>query len=347
MKILFTGGGTAGHIFPILALIEKAKAKGIDYLYVGSNGMEAKIAHQNRLNFQSIPVGKWRHYWDWRNLTDVFKTLSGLVKAYFILKKYQPDVVFAKGGYVTFPVLYWVRKMRLPLIIHESDIVPGKANIWAAKFARKICVGFPIENYDQLPKEKLVYTGIPIKENDKAFIKPTQRPLLLITGGSLGSQRINKLINEIKLRLTEKYEVFHQIGENNLKDEEPISNYHAFAFRDDLSSIIKSADLIISRAGATTLAEIAYYAKPAIVIPYPFASHQHQEKNARFLSGKQAIELLDEEGLDSETLFNKIDYILSDNEARERLSSNIKNFSKLGSADQILELMEQDEKNTD
>lgn len=341
MKILLTGGGTAGHIFPIIAVIKEIEIEGIDYLYVGSSGMEEKIAHDNKIRFRKIPVGKWRNYFDIKNIFDLFKTFFGLVSAYFLLRKYAPDVVFAKGGYVTFPILYWVKKMRIPLVIHESDVVPGRANRWAANFAQKICVGFPINYYHDFTNDKLVYTGIPVRDiNTEHNTETHSKPIILITGGSLGAIKINQEIYKIKTKLVEKYEIYHQIGEKNLdKNLNNSTSYHQFGFNKNILEIMEKADLIITRAGATTLAEIASLAKPAIIIPYPFAANDHQFKNAEIFKAADAIELINEKDLTGSLLVEKIDHILSSKERRSKLASNIKQFAKPNAAAEVLKIL--------
>lgn len=341
MKILLTGGGTAGHIYPIVAVIEQIKKRQIDYLYVGSNGLEKTIAHSNRLNFQSLPVGKWRGYFDFRNFLDLFKTFFGLIKAYFIIKKFCPDIVFAKGGFVTFPVLFWVKKMRIPLIIHESDSIPGRANQWAGSFAKKICVGFPVTVYKDFFNEKLVYTGIPLRE---AFLnketKTGARQAILITGGSLGSRKINEELLKIMPILTQKYEIYHQLGEQNLLQSEFANeHYHTFGFADNLAEIMSKADLVISRSGATTLSEIAILAKPAILIPYPYAAHDHQKANAKIFSESNAAIVVEEKELSENILLEKINRIMTDSQTRKTLVENVRKFAKPQAAREILEII--------
>lgn len=340
MKILLTGGGTAGHIFPIIAIIEKIRKQGIDYLYVGSAGMEAKIAKANQFNFKQIPVGKWRNYFDLRNITDLFKTFFGLILGYFLLKKYRPDVVFAKGGYVTFPVLYWVKKMHIPLVIHESDVVPGRANSWAGSFAKKICVGFPLNNYHNFFNDKLIYTGTPTRS---VFFEKKQnlnlKPIILVTGGSQGAKKINEEIIKIKPQLLGKYEIYHQVGETNDDKNQNENSYHQFGFNENLAELMAKADLIIARAGATTLAEIAALAKPAIIIPYPFAAHNHQLENAKLYKNAEAIELINEKELDSDLLLKKIDLLMSNKELRQKLADNLNKFAKPNSAEEVLRIL--------
>jgi len=349
MKIMLTGGGTAGHIYPIVALIEKIKKQNLDYLFVGSSGLESKIAQQNNLNFKNIPVGKWRHYFDFKNFTDIFQTFFGLISAYFLLKKYKPNVVFAKGGYVTFPILFWVRIMRIPLVIHESDMVPGRANIWASKFAQKICTGFPInENYKVFQFDKIVYTGIPVREIFSNLEKKvSSKPVIVVTGGSQGSKKINEKIQEIKSELEKDYEIYNQLGDQNLVRKDETYSYHQFGFEENLPEIMNKADLIIARAGATTLAEIAALAKPAIIIPYPFASMNHQKKNAEYLSKNHAIILLEENNLSNDILIRKIKEILTQNDLSKKLSENINKFACPDAAEEILKFIisEANEKN--
>lgn len=345
-KIILTGGGTVGHISPIIALIEVLKKNSrIDYLYVGSrNGPEKEIAQKNQIKFKGIFVGKRRNYLSFANVSDLFKILLGIISTYFLMVRFKPDVVFAKGGYVTFPVLYWTRHFHIPLVIHESDVKIGKANSWAAQFAQKICVGFPVQYYeDNKQKDKLIYTGIPIDR--KFFLKEelkNERPNLLITGGSQGSQRINDLISEIAPELVENYEVYHLCGEKNFKEIESkytSKHYHLIDYTFQMDQLMKKADLIVSRAGANTLAEISALGKTAILVPLPTAQFDHQNLNAKIYADKNAAVLVSEKNLTASSLLSIIKRLLEDDKFRLLIGHHAKEFATENATQDIIDIL--------
>lgn len=345
MKILLTSGGTFGHIYPIISVAQELKQKGAQLLFVGSvTGLEKDIAKENKIDFKGVHAGKWRNYFSFENFTDLFKTLFGIIEAYTVVKKFAPDVIFAKGGYVTFPVLLWAKRWHIPTIIHESDAIPGKANRWAAKFATKICVGFPEENYKDLPQDKLIYTGTPVRNIVLSQYNVSHdKPTLLITGGSQGSQNINKLVQEILPELLKKYEIYHLVGEKNLQDypheEEDDEYYHLMGFSNNIISLIEKADLIISRSGANTLAEIASLTKPVILIPYTAAAGNHQAANAKVFEDKGAALVLQESSLTADRLLENINSLMASSDSRTLMSTNIHQFAKPDAAQAIAQIL--------
>lgn len=354
-KIILTGGGTAGHISPIVALIEILKKNSrINYLYVGSrSGQEKEIAKEKEIKFYGIFVGKRRNYISFSNILDLFKTLIGLIQSYFLLKNFKPDVIFAKGGYVTFPILFWAKRFNIPVVIHESDLKMGRANLWASHFARKICLGFPLNYYEEkLPMQKMVYTGIPISRDFiiNSDVK-NERPHLLVTGGSQGSQKINEIILEIARELINKYEVFHLCGQKNYEelkskisdehknDKFSAENYHLIDFSSEMPRLMSEADLIISRAGASTLAEISALGKAAILIPLPSAHLDHQTKNAQIYADKNAAVLLSEKGLTASSLLSIINNLMEDSNLRNLIAHHAKEFAVENSAQEIIDIL--------
>lgn len=345
-KILLTGGGTVGHIAPILALIEILKTNSrVEYLYVGSRqGPEKEMAQKNNIKFQGIFVGKRRNYFSFSNIIDVFKMGLGLISAYFIIINFRPDVVFAKGGYVTFPILYWTRHFKIPLVIHESDVKFGRANLWASRFANTICVGFPVQYYQEnLPKEKLLYTGIPI---DRKFFEvlpiKNERPHLLVTGGSQGSKQINDLILEIAPELVKDYEVFHICGQRNfdaLKSRFSNEHYHLIDYTLEMPKLMRQADLIISRSGANTLAEISALGQASILIPLASASLDHQNVNAKIYAQKNAAVQLSEKNLTASSLQSIIKHLFEDDEFRRLIGHHAREFATENATTDIVELL--------
>lgn len=347
LKIILTGGGTAGHIWPIVSVIDELKkSPENDVLYVGSsNGPEKEIASNAQIPFRGLLVGKWRGYFSLSNILDLGKTFIGLIQAYFLLNGFKPDLIFAKGGYVTFPVLYWAKKFHLPLVIHESDVIPGKANRWAANFAQKICVGYPTQYYKEFPIEKMSYTGTPIQKD--FFIdhsKASSIPTILITGGSQGSMKINQILGQILPDLLESYEIYHLTGDKNFVDivkQNNVTNshYHPIGFTSDMAKIMSNSDLIVTRAGANTLAEISALKKASILIPYPGASSDHQTANANVYKENGAAQVLKEIDLTSESLLNTINRLMPDAPARNQMGVNAHKLAKLAAAQDIAKII--------
>lgn len=345
MKIILTGGGTAGHIWPIVAISEiLLKNKRLDILYVGSfNGPERKIASDYNIPYKRLITGKRRDYTSFSNFIDGIKIVIGLIQAYYLIKIYKPNLIFSKGGYVSFPLVYWAKKLKIPLITHESDIIMGKANAFANSFARKICLGFPLQYYKDIPLDKAIYTGIPVRKEFFAGM-PIERdkPTLLITGGSQGSQKINEVMSEILLELLKKYEVYHLCGENNITNlDNKISNdnYHLMAFTNDMAKLMRNADLIISRAGATTLAEISALGKPSILIPLPSAHADHQSVNAKIYADNNAAVTLKEKSLTSSSLLSIINQLMEDKNMLKIIGNHARQFARPDSASEIVDII--------
>lgn len=348
LKILLTGGGTAGHIWPIIAISESLMTnKRTQILYVGSHsGPEGEIANRFGVPFRSIQVGKWRPYISFSNLWDLFKTTIGLIQSYFLFVFYKPDVVFAKGGYVTFPIIYWTKVFKIPLIIHESDLVMGKANKWIASYAAKICLGFPVQYYQDLNKidmKKLVYTGTPVRSEfyDKIAISK-EKPTILITGGGQGSQKINDVVSEILPELVKKYDVYHVCGEKNfenLKNKINDPNYHLIGFSLDMPTLLRNTDLIVTRAGANTLAEISALSKASILIPLFSAQNDHQNENAKIYQKQNAAVVISEKNLTASSLLSIINRLMEDDEFRKLLGHHSQEFARHEATYDIIDLI--------
>ncbi|MCL5407081.1 MAG: UDP-N-acetylglucosamine--N-acetylmuramyl-(pentapeptide) pyrophosphoryl-undecaprenol N-acetylglucosamine transferase [Patescibacteria group bacterium] len=342
MKILLTGGGTAGHAWPVIMVGRSLqKNKRVQLLYVGSRqGIEKKLSKDFQIPFKAILSGKRRTYFSLSNFWDLFKIFCGIIQAFFIILFFRPDVVFAKGGYVTVPIIFWVRFFKIPLVIHESDVVMGRANLWAANFARKICLGFPLEYYTQkLPVRKLIYTGIPVNpEFIQTSIKDEGRPKILITGGSQGSSKINNLISEILPELINRFEIWHLSGQRDFEKLQNLKNpyYHLFDFSYQMPKFMRDADLIISRAGASTLTEIAATGIPSIIIPLETAANEHQEANAQVFQKMNAAVVVSEKNLTANSLKTIIDHLMDDEKTRALLGHHAKSFFRPDAAEEII-----------
>jgi len=348
-KVIFTGGGTAGHIYPIIALIEALRSNArVASLYVGSrNGPEKDISIKREIKFKGIFTGKRRNYFSFSNLIDMFKIFFGLIQAYFLLKSFKPDLIFSKGGYVAFPIIFWAKRFNIPLIVHESDSIMGSINIYASRFARKICVGFPIEYYKEqtiqkIPFNKLVYTGIPLrKEFHNLATAKNEKPTILITGGSQGAAKLNSLILEIVPELVKKYEIYHLVGKNDfeeIKEKFQNENYKVIDFSENMPELMNKSDLIISRAGST-IAEISFLGKASILIPLPTAHMDHQTKNAQIYADKNAAVMLTEKGLTASSLLSIINHLMEDNGFRELIGHHAKEFAVEDSTSEIIDLL--------
>ena len=343
MRILLTGGGTAGHVWPLILIGQSLlKNKRVNLLYVGSRqGIERELIKQYPLPFKAILVGKKRSYFSLANYWDTFKTFIGIFQALFIILSFRPNVIFAKGGYVTFPIIFWLGFFKIPLVIHESDVVLGRANKYALKRAWKICLGFPFEEYrEDLPLNRTIYTGIPV-QNDflQTPIKTGDRLKLLITGGSQGSSKINDLIFQILPELLKKYEIFHLAGHRDYDKLSQVedSNLHLFDFSDQMPKLMRDADLVISRAGASTLAEISACGKPSIIIPLETAKGEHQAANSGVYQKRNAAVVLSEKNLTSSSLLDIINNLMADQNLRELLGHHAKSLFQPRATSEIVE----------
>lgn len=347
-KILLTGGGSAGHVWPIVAIAQALKKKSdVRFIYVGaSHGFESKIAVYEKLTFAPILVGKWRNYFSLSNLWDIFKTAIGLLQSLFLILSFKPDVVFAKGGYVAFPILFWTKICHISLVIHESDVIPGRANLWASHFAKKVCLGFPEKYYHEFPTDKTLYTGIPLVESffEDAPKKEKYLLSLLITGGSQGSHKLNETMLDVLPELLPHFEVYHLVGGKDFDqikntDLAKNENYHVEKFTYNMQELMKRSDLIISRAGANTLAEIAALSLPAILVPYAYATGDHQSANAQIFAQNAAALIINEKDLTRDNILNTINQMMADAEKRRKMGSRAHEFYNADSTQLIIDLL--------
>ena len=316
--IILTGGGTAGHVTPNLALIPSLKAAGYDIRYIGSyNGMERKLIENAGIPYDGISSGKLRRYFDLKNFSDPFRVLKGYAEALKFLRKYKPDVLFSKGGFVAVPVVLAAKHYHIPTIIHESDMTPGLANKLCIPSAKWVCCNFP-ETLKYLPTGKAVLTGSPIRaellQGDRlAGLQYTNlsaaKPIILVIGGSLGSVKVNGAVRSILPKLLEQFQVIHICGQGNL-DESLIgtSGYVQYEYVDSpLKHLFAAADLIVSRAGANSICEILALRKPNVLIPLSAAaSRGDQILNANSFAKQGYSTVLEEEKVTDDTLFDAI-----------------------------------------
>ncbi|MBQ1275342.1 MAG: undecaprenyldiphospho-muramoylpentapeptide beta-N-acetylglucosaminyltransferase [Cellulosilyticum sp.] len=320
--IVLTGGGTAGHVTPNLALIPTLRENGWDIQYIGSfNGIEKELVEKENIPYHPIASGKLRRYLSVENLKDPFKVVKGYFDAYKILKKLKPKVVFSKGGYVTVPVVLAASQLKIPVIIHESDMTPGLANKIAMKSAKTICVNF--EETLKYVGDKGLYTGSPIRAELFAGSKTVGnelcgfeeiRPTLLMMGGSLGARKINEVLRESLPTLLKTYNVVHICGKDNVDESLlGIRGYKQFEYvRQELPHLFAMTDVMLSRAGANALAEIMALNLPSLLIPLSqAASRGDQILNANAMKDKGYCEVLFEEELNKDILIKKLDEVYS------------------------------------
>jgi UDP-N-acetylglucosamine--N-acetylmuramyl-(pentapeptide) pyrophosphoryl-undecaprenol N-acetylglucosamine transferase len=317
-RIVLTGGGTSGHVTPNIALLPALRREGFEIHYIGSrNGMERELIQREGIPYHEISAGKLRRYFDLKNITDVFKVAGGLFQAYSVLGRLKPAVVFSKGGFVSCPVVWaaWLRK--IPVVIHESDMTPGLTNRLSMPFAKAVCYTFP-ESGQHIPENKGIMTGIPIRESLMGGDRRTgrsicgftdQKPVIMIIGGSLGSEKINAAVRNILDKLLEDFNICHICGKGNVKPE--LNNkrgYRQFEYiNEEQPHIYAMADLVISRAGATVLFELLALKKPSLLIPLSkAASRGDQILNAASFEKQGYSMVLDEDRLDDDTLIGSI-----------------------------------------
>lgn len=353
-KIVMTGGGTAGHVTPNIALMPALKEAGYEITYIGSyNGMEKGLIEAQGIPYIGISSGKLRRYFDWKNFTDPFKVLKGYGQAVSALKKIKPDVVFSKGGFVSVPVVLAAKHCHIPAIIHESDITPGLANRIAIRGAKKVCCNFP-ETMKYLPEDKAVLTGSPIRRelfsgNSEEALKlcgfpDHNKPVLLIIGGSSGSKAINEAVRKILPELLEEFYVIHLCGKGNLDNQlKGLLGYAQFEYASaELTDMFALADLAISRAGANSICELLALHKPNILIPLSAAaSRGDQILNAKSFAKQGFSYVLEEEKVTDQTLLSAV------HEVYKNRSQYIHAMSESGQMDSIgaiLKIIEEEAK---
>ncbi|UOY94006.1 undecaprenyldiphospho-muramoylpentapeptide beta-N-acetylglucosaminyltransferase [Ectobacillus sp. JY-23] len=347
--IVFTGGGSAGHVTPNLALIPKLQEGGWNIHYIGSKtGIEKDIIEKEGIPYHGISSGKLRRYFDMKNFKDPFLVMKGVAEAYFLIRKLKPDVIFSKGGFVSVPVVIAGWMNRIPVFLHESDITPGLANKIAIRFATKIFVTFE-EAIKHLPAGKAVHTGSPIREDilkgnrDRGLRYlgfTSTKPVITIMGGSLGAKRINETIREALPQLLETFQIVHLCGKGN-RDESlnEVKGYQQFEYvSDELPDIMAATDMVISRAGSNAIFEFLTLQKPMILIPLPKASSRgDQILNAAAFEKQGYCRVLQEEQLTEASLLQSVNEVYG---YRLRYKEKMRGYSASGCLKEIIEYIE-------
>lgn len=368
MKIVCTGGGTGGHFYPIIAVVEalreRAKERKIippHIYYFAPSAYNSRALFDNEVDFVSIPAGKIRRYFSILNVTDLFKTAIGILRATLSLFRIYPDVVFAKGGYASFPTIFAARLLKIPVFIHESDSKPGRVNAWAGKFARYVAISYPdAATFFKIDKEKIAFTGNPIREQIRTplsngaveFLHLEEGlPAILILGGSQGSQLINDCVLDSLPDLVKDIQIIHQTGKKNfkevsetasivLKDNPNISRYHPFEYLNDLGMRMSAgaSSVIISRAGSTIF-EIASWGLPSIIIPLSEEVSHDQTSNAFAYARSGACSVIEEHNLTSHILTAEIQKIINNKNISESMRAKTKEFAHPDAATKIADAL--------
>ncbi|MDD3452732.1 MAG: undecaprenyldiphospho-muramoylpentapeptide beta-N-acetylglucosaminyltransferase [Bacilli bacterium] len=363
MRVIISAGGTGGHIYPALAIINKIKETEPDseFLYIGThNRMEKDIIPKYNIPFETIEIYGFNR----KNILKNIKTIKyfnlAIKKCKKLIKEFNPDVVVGVGGYVTGPVIYAAKKLGYKTFIHEQNSIPGKANIFLSKYADKIGISFK-STIKEFPEYKTIYTGNPCSEDAiKKEIIPKEKfklnqnkKLVLIVMGSLGSSRMTDiLIKTINLFNNKEYEILFVTGKDsyeNIKNVKIPNNVKIVPYIENMTGIMKNTDLIVSRAGASTMSEIIALNIPSILIPSPYVPNNHQYKNAMDLVNKNAAFIIEEKDLKKDTLVRKIDQIINDEKIIKEIKQNLELLAVKDSGTRIYnvlkELSEQNEKN--
>lgn len=364
MKIFFTAGGSGGHFYPIIAVVEalhdlmrERKLLEPQLYYAAPDPYDREMLVANAITFVPTAAGKIRRYFSLLNAVDVVKTGWGILRAIVRIFFIYPDVVFGKGGYASFPTLFAARLFRIPVVIHESDVVPGRVNRWAGKFATRIAISFP-EAAHYFPTSKVAHTGNPIR---KAALLPAREgafeflklehevPVLLVLGGSQGAQGLNEVLLSALPQLLEHYQIVHQTGVGNLKEVEGrarvvLANanhkerYKPFGYLNDLAVRMSAgaANLVISRAGSTIF-EIAAWGLPSIMVPLQkeVAADDHQTKNAFAYARSGACVVIEQNNLTPGLLVSEIGRILGSPETMHKMSTAARGFARVDAAKTI------------
>ena len=373
IKILLTGGGTGGHVLPILAVVEEAKEIAsqkdleLEFLHIGTNPeKEKEIIEEAGIKYDHVMTGKFRRYFSPQNFIDMFKVPLGILQAYFKVKKFDPDVVFGKGGFASVPAVVAAGWLHKKILIHESDTSPGLANKKLEKYATKIALGFA-RAAEYFPKGKTIVTGNPIrveillgnKESGlQTFGFDGARPIIFVTGGSTGARTVNHTIVKALPKLLEKYDVIHQCGQISLQDtldclgvfykkdsikkldhgyEISGQNYRLYPYlKKEMADAYACADIIIARAGASNITEIAALSKPSVLVPLPLgASRGEQISNAGMFAKAGASKVFVNEQFKALDLIEYLDEVFTDKDVLRGMGTKAKQFYKSDAEEEI------------
>lgn len=364
MKIMFTGGGTGGHFYPIIAIVESIRDLQVqerllsaELYFVSDNPYDKHALFENEISYIEIKTGKRRTYASIQNFFDIGRTALAVLKAIWMMYRIFPDVVFGKGGYASFPTLFAARLFGIPVLVHESDAVPGRVNRWAAKFARFVAVSYP-DAVKFFPKDKVVVTGNPIRR--EILIPITQEahkyleleegiPVILVLGGSQGSQIINDAILDALPLILERYQVIHQVGDQNKVEVEGRlegilsmtphkQRYKMYTYLNDLALRMSAGvtDVVISRAGSTIF-EIASWGRASIIVPITHSAGDHQKQNAFHYARSGSAIVIEEANLTPRLMLAEVDRIMGSKQMKSDMEKAALSFAEhnVSAADKI------------
>lgn len=364
MRIVLLGGGSGGHFYPLIAvaralraIAEEERIVSLQLVMMGEAPYDPQALQEEDIQFEHISAGKIRRYFSLKNFSDVLKTLKGIFQALTKFTLHPPDIIFSKGGYDSFPALFAARLYRIPVIIHESDAVPGKVNAWASKFAARIAVAFP-EAAHHFPAEKVALVGNPIRSSilggsqEEAldiFDLESGIPTIFVQGGSQGAQKINDTLLTALPELVEEMQIIHQTGALNIESVKaeaevilPETNahrkrYHAYGFLDpgQLRNASYIADVIVTRAGAGSIFECAAWGRPSILIPLASSAQDHQRENAYNYARTGAAEVVEEANLTPHLLKAEILKVIKDQKRKEDMKQAANTFARIDAARKI------------
>lgn len=334
-KIVLTGGGTAGHCYPNLSLVPTLIKTGYDITYIGSyDGIEKDLVESEKINYYGIATGKLRRYFDIKNFTDPFRVIKGFSEARHILKVVSPDVVFSKGGFVSVPVVKAAASLKIPVVIHESDMTPGLANKLSYGSAKKICCSFE-DTLSLIPKEKGVFTGSPIRASlisgdpkrarDFVNMRDDSHPYMMVIGGSQGAQNVNEAIRSALPQLSERYNIIHLCGKGKL--DPTLNRYNGYMqyeyISDELADLYALADVVVSRAGSNAIFELLALKKPSLLIPLSTAgSRGDQILNAKAFEKNGYCKVLLEENMNNTSLLSAVNEVYENRDTYIKAMAN-------------------------
>lgn len=362
MKVVMTGGGTGGHFYPLIAvaeelniIIDEQNIADNDIYFFNNVPYDEKSLYETGIIFKQINAARLPNSLNPKNIINAVTIVAGIIQAFFNLFAVFPDVVFSKGGFAAFPTVFAARLLRIPVIVHESDSVPGRVNIWTAKFARNVIVSYK-QAAEFFPKEKVIYGGQPIRRDLHHPIADGAHqflgleldvPVIWVLGGSSGAQIINMVLEEALPQLLDKYQIIHQTGVDNFQSIKEITDatlfdnpfkkrYHPFPFLNQLSMkmVAGIADIVVSRAGST-LFEIAHWEIPSIIIPITNSHGNHQIENAYNYAREGACVVIEENNLSDSLLVFEINRIFDDKKIQQEMKAGAQSFAVEGSAEKI------------
>lgn len=365
MRLVLVGGGTGGHFYPLMAIAESLREREsslgtpIELFYIGPDPYKAEALAAHNIKYVYCPAGKNRLYRSVLNYLDFFRAAWGVLVAFYQLLKLYPDAVMSKGGYTSVPVTFAAMLLRIPVVVHESDAVPGRANLLAARFAHTIAIAHP-EAAEHFKNKNVVESGMPVRRTFRSPINnphevigiPNDRPVILVTGGSSGAERLNNFTLASLPRLLPFYTVIHQVGDANLEkvsssasalvtDKDLLSRYYVFGHLPEKSfaAALQSASLVISRAGSTTLFEIAAAGKPSIIVPIPEDISRDQRSNAYAYARATGAVVLEERNLSDDLLVAEIDRILKDPAVGKEMVEGAKSLTAAEGAYKLADIL--------